>query len=145
MKLEDILAEWDKDSQLDRTKLDTVSLGLPQMHAKYIRILSHERLLLRKHEADYKTLKFDKHDFYVDGPSEDTPKTWIQQAPPRGRIIKTDVGRYMEADKDLINLSLRIGMQQEKIEILKSIVDTISRLGFQVKNAIDWMRFQNGT
>jgi hypothetical protein len=142
MKLEDIFAEWDVDSQLDRNKLDVVALGLPQMHAKYLRYLSHERLLLKKFEADYKTMKFDKHDFYVDGPNEETPPTWV--SPAKGRIIKTDVGRYLEADKDLINLSLKIGMQQEKIETLKSIVDTISRLGFQVKNAIDWMRFQSG-
>lgn len=144
MKLENILAEWDNDAQLDRTKLDIVALGLPQMHAKYIRCLSHERLILRKYEADMKTLKFDKFDFYCDGPSEDTPTTWIQSAPPRGRIIKTDVARYLDADKDIISLSLKIGMQQEKIETLKSIVDTVSRLGFQVKNAIDWMRFQSG-
>jgi hypothetical protein len=144
MKLEDILAEWDKDSQLDRTKLDIVALGLPQMHAKYIRLLSHERLLLRKYEAEYKTLKLDKHLFYVDGPDEEqVAKGW--KLPPKGRIVKSDVGPWLEADKDLITLSLKIGMQQEKIEILKSIVDVISRLGFQVKNAIDWMRFQNGS
>lgn len=143
MKLEDILTEWDKDSQLDRTKLDIVALGLPQMHAKYIRFLSHERLLLKKYEADYKTLKLDKQLFYVDGPDEEqVAKGW--QLPAKGRILKSDVGPWLEADKDIIALSLKIGMQQEKIETLKSIVDIISRLGFQVKNAIDWMRFQSG-
>lgn len=145
MKLEDILAEWEKDSQLDRTKLDSISLEQPKLVAKYLRIISHERLVLKKYEAEYKKLKFDKHEFYVDGPSEDHPKEWLENAPPRGRILKADVGRWLEADKDIINLSLKIGMQQEKIEVLKSIVDTISRLGFQVKNAIDWMRFQNGS
>lgn len=145
MKLENILAEWDVDSQLDRTKLDTVSLDLPKMHAKYLRILANERLLLKKYDAEYKQLKFDKYDFYCDGWSEDHPIEWKEQQPARGRILKADVGRYLEADKDIINLSLKMGMQNEKIEVLKSIVDTISRLGFQVKNAIDWMRFQNGS
>ncbi len=144
MKLEDILAEWDADSQLDRTKLDIVSLGIPQMHAKYIRLLSHERLVLRKYEADYKTLKFDKYEFYTEGWSEDHPKEWLEHIPPRGKILKADAGRWLEADKDIINLSLKIGMQNEKIDTLKSIVETVSRLGFQVKSAIDWMRFQSG-
>lgn len=145
MKLEDIFIEWDKDSQLDRTKLDIVALGIPQMHAKYIRMLSHERMVLLKHEADYKTLKADKHDFYVDGPNEDTPKEWIEDSRAYGkRVLKADAGRYLEADKDLINLSLKIGVQKEKIDVLKSYVDTISRLGFQVKSAIDWARFQSG-
>lgn len=144
MKLEDIFIEWDKDSQLDRTKLDIVALGIPQMHAKYIRLLSHERLLLTKYEADYKILKLDKQEFYVDGPNEEQlAKGWV--SPPKGRILKNDVAPYIDADKDIITLSLKIGMQKEKIEVLKSIVDTISRLGFQVKSAIDWMRFQNGS
>ena len=146
MKLEDIFAQWDNDSQLDRTKLDNVALGLPQMHAKYLRLLSHERLVLKKYEADYKTLKLDKQLFYVDGPSDETPKSWIEESRAFGkRVLKSDVGMYLEGDKDIINMSLKIGMQQEKVEVLKSIVDTISRLGFQVKNAIDWMRFQNGS
>jgi transposase len=145
MKLEDILSEWDKDSQLDRTKLDHIALDLPKLHAKYIRILSHERMVLTKYEAEYKQLKFDKYDFYVDGPSEDTPKEWIQDSPARGRIIKTEVGRYLEADKDIIALSLKIGLQKEKIDTLKSIVDIISRMGYQIRTAVDWQRFLNGS
>jgi hypothetical protein len=144
MKLEDILAEWDKDSQLDRTKLDLAALDIAKMHAKYIRILSNERMLLLKYEADYKRLKFDKYEYYDEGPSEDTPKEWLQESPPRGRIIKSEIPRYLEADKDIITLTLKIGLQKEKIETLKSIVDMISRLGFQIKNAIEWMRFMNG-
>lgn len=144
MKLEDIFVEWDKDSKLDRTKLDIVSLGIPQMHAKYIRLLSHERLLSKKLDADYKTLKLEKQIFYVDGPDEEqVAKGW--QLPPKGRIVKSDVGPWLEADKEIIALSLRIGMQQEKIEVLKSIVDTIGRLGFQVKSAVDWARMMNGS
>lgn len=144
MKLEDILAEWDKDSQLDRTKLDSVALDIPKMHAKYIRILSHERLLLAKYDAEFKELKLEKQIFYVDGPDEShIEKGW--EVPAKGRILKSDVGIWMEADKHIISQSLKIGLQKEKIEVLKSIVDMISRLGFQVKNAIEWMRFMNGS
>jgi hypothetical protein len=113
------------------------------MHAKYIRILSHERLVLKKLEADYKQLKLEKQEFYIDGPTKDQiDKGW--ELPAKGRIVKSEAGPYIEADKDIINLSLKIGMQQEKIEVLRSIVDTISRLGFQVKSAIEWTRFMSG-
>jgi hypothetical protein len=143
MKLEDIFTEWDQDSVLDKNKLDVVSLGIPQMHSKYAKILSHERLLLRKYEADFKQLKLDKHLFYIDGPTqEQVDKGW--ELPAKGRILKSDVGPWLEADKDLISLSLKIGMQLEKVETLKSILDIISRTGFQLKNAIDFMKFMNG-
>jgi hypothetical protein len=143
MKLEDILAEWDKDSQLDRTKLDTVALDIPKMHSKYLRILSHERLVLAKYDAEYKELKLEKQEYYVDGISdEQREKGW---EPFHRRILKSEVGTYLEADKDIIALTLKMGLQKEKIETAKSIIDIISRLGYQIRSAIDWAKFQNGS
>lgn len=144
MKLEDIFAEWDNDSQIDKTRLDAVSLGIPQLHAKYARYVSHERLVLKKYEAELKELKLEKHTFYVDGPTqEQLALGW--QLPPKGRILKSDVAPYMEADKDIIALSLKIGMQHEKIETLKTIMSELSSMRWNVRNAIDWMRFMNGS
>lgn len=143
MKLEDIFEEWDKDSQLDRTRLDITALGIAKLHSKYIKMLSHERMICLKLEASYKELKLEKQIFYVDGPTEEqVSKGW--ELPPKGRIIKSELSPWMEADRDLINLSLKIGLQKEKIEVLKSIVDIISRLGYQIRSAIDWAKFQNG-
>jgi hypothetical protein len=144
MKLEDILAEWDKDSQFDRTKLDSVALGIPKLHAKYIRMLSAERMLLTKYEADFKTLKFDKYEFFDEGPNETTPKEWIPAFPARGKPLKADIPRYLEADKDIINMVLKIGLQKEKIEAIKAIIDAVKNMNWNVRNAIDYMRFMNG-
>jgi hypothetical protein len=87
MKLEDILAEWDKDSQLDRTKLDSVALGIAKMHAKYIRILSQRENASTKYEAEYKRLKFDKYEFYDDGPRRHSKRV-DSGISSQGRIIK---------------------------------------------------------
>lgn len=144
MKLEDIFAEWDKDSSVDKTQLDVVALRIPQMHAKYAKILSNERLLLKKYESEFKELKLEKQLFYTDGPTEEQHKKgWV--LPPKGRIIKSDLAPWLEADKDLIALSLKIGMQNEKVETVKSIMDIISRLGYQVRSAVDWAKFMNGS
>jgi len=59
-------------------------------------------------------------------------------------ILKADLPMYMEADKDIIELNLRIGYQLEKIELLENIIKTISNRGFQIKNAIDWNKFIQG-
>jgi len=144
MKLEDIYAQWDQDCVLDRTQLDVVALRIPQMHAKYAKILSNERLLLRKYESEYKELKLQKQLFYTDGPTQEQHDAgW--ELPAKGRILKSDVAPWLEADKDLIAISLKIGMQNEKVDTVKSIMDIISKLGFQVKSAVDWARFMNGS
>ena len=54
MKLEDIQTFWEKDSQVDRTELGEEALKIPQLHSKYFKIYSQERLTLRKLEADMK-------------------------------------------------------------------------------------------
>ena len=143
MKLDDIFALWEQDSQIDRNALDDEALKLSQLHHKYHRIYTNERLVLRKYEAELKTLKLDKYEFYTQGPTKETQdRGW--QLPPIGKIIRSDVGQYLDADKDIIELNLRIGVQHEKIELLESIIKTISNRGFQIKTAVDWIKYTGG-
>lgn len=143
MKIDDIYNEWETDSHIDRTELGNESLKIPKLHHKYFKIFTHERLLLRKLEADLKQLKIMKHEFYTLGPTEEThEKGW--QLPPQGRILKSDVNNYIEADQDIVNLSLKIGIQHEKIELLQSIIKSLTNRGFNIKAAIDWEKFKVG-
>jgi hypothetical protein len=100
-------------------------------------------MLLRKHEADMKQLKLDKYEFLTQGPNEETKdKGW--KLPPKGMVLKGDIPMYLEADHDIINLSLKIGYQQEKLELLDSIIKSVMNRNFIIKNAIDWQKFTMG-
>jgi hypothetical protein len=143
MKLEEIFGQWKDDSVIDKTELGDEALKIPKLHHKYYQMFTHERLLLRKYEADFKNLKLSKYEFYTMGPTEESrDKGW--QLPARGMILKSDLPMYMEADKDIIDMSLRIGMQQEKIELLESIIKSLVNRGFQIKSAIEWTKFTMG-
>lgn len=144
MTIDDILEQWNKDVQIDRTELGDEALNIPKLHHKYYQIYVKEKLALRKFEADFKQLKLDKYEFLTQGPNEETKdKGW--KLPPKGMILKGDIPMYMEADEDVINLSLRIGYQQEKIELLDSIIKSIINRNFIIKNAIDWQKFTMGS
>ena len=143
MKIDDIYNEWEKDSQIDRTELGEESLKIPKLHHKYFKIFTHERLVLRKQEADLKQLKLEKQEFYTLGPTEEThERGW--QLPPRGKVLKSEVSHDIDADKDIVNLSLKIGIQQEKIELLESIIKSLTGRGFNIKAAIEWEKFKVG-
>lgn len=143
MKLEQIYAEWEKDSNIDITELGEESLKISKLHHKYFQILTYERVQHRKLEADLKVLRLDKHEFYTQGPTKETmDKGW--QLPPVGKILRSDVTNYLEADKDIIDLSLKIGIQSEKIDLLKSIITTLNNRGYNIKAAIDWEKFKMG-
>lgn len=143
MKIEDIFTQWEQDTQVDRTELGDEALKIPKLHHKYFQILVKEKMILRQYEADLKQLKLDKYEFYTQGPNEETKdKGW--RLPAKGMILKNDLPMYMEADQDIINQSLKIGLQQEKIELLDSIIKSIMNRNFIIKNAIDWQRFTMG-
>jgi hypothetical protein len=143
MKIEDILESWKEDVVIDRTELGDEALKIPKLHHKYYQMLVSERLILRKLESELKQLKLDKYEFLTQGPNEETKdKGW--KLPPKGMILKADLPMYMDADPDIINISLRIGMQQEKIELLDSVVKSIMNRNFVIKNAIDWQKFTMG-
>jgi len=120
MKLEDIFAEWEQDSRIDRSELGNEALNIPKLHHKYFKIFTNERLVLRKYEAELKQLKLAKNEFFTMGPTEEThAKGW--KLPPQGKILRSDVNHYVEADQEVIDMTLRIGIQQEKIINLHSL------------------------
>jgi len=143
MKLEEIHELWSIDSQLDQLELDSTALSIAKLHHKYYEILSKEKLILRKIESEAKCLRLDKYEFYTDGPTQDQIEMgW--KLPAKGKILRADVAMYLDGDSDIIQTNLRVAYQQEKINLLESIIKTISTLGWQVKSAIDFRRMQAG-
>jgi Recombination, repair and ssDNA binding protein UvsY len=144
MQIDEIMVLWEKDTVIDKTELDDESLNIPKLHSKYYNILIKEKLYLRKLEAELKQLRLDKYEFLTQGPNEDTKdKGW--RLPPKGMILKSDIPMYMDADQDMVDLTLKIGLQQEKIDFLDSIIKTIINRNFVIKNVLDWQKFTMGS
>lgn len=143
MTLNEIFEMWEKDSTTNPSELGNAALNLAKLHHKYYSVFSRERLILKKLESEMKTLKLEKQEFYIDGPTEDQiEKGW--KLPPKGRILKSDVSNYIEADHDIIQLNLKIAYQQEKVGALESIIRMIRDRGFHIKSAIDFEKFKVG-
>lgn len=143
MTLDEIFDLWKDDCDVDTANLGGAALDIAKLHHKYYKVFSKERLLYRKLEAEYKELKREKLEFYIDGPTqEQIEKGW--KLPAKGRILKADVNHYLDSDKDIININLKMAYQMEKLELLESIIKTVSNRGFQIRAAIDWAKFQTG-
>lgn len=144
MKLEDIFQIWREDSVIEKDELGDESLKISKLHQKYHEIYTNERLVLRKYEAQQKALKLEKYEFLTQGPTRETEeKGWI--LPDSGRVLKSEVNNYLDADSNIIEMNLKIGLQHEKIELLSSIIKLLMNRNFQIKNAIDFMKWQAGT
>jgi len=143
MNIESIHKEWEKDSAIDRTELGEEALRISSLHSKYLRLFTSERLLLIKLESDLKELKKEKYEFFIQGPTKETKdKGW--ELPARGMVLKPDIPIYMDADKQIIELSLKIGYQREKIDLLGDILKSINNRSYNIRAAIDFLKFTSG-
>ena len=143
MKLDEIQLMWERDAQIDRTELGEESLRIPQLHSKYFKIFSQERILLRKMEGDYKTLFKYKYEWFNGPISEESLKEHEWEPNPL-KILRTDIPMHMEADQLLQAQSLKVEMQREKVEFVEAIIKSLTTRGFQIKSAIEWERFKMG-
>ena len=142
MKLDQIHEMWDIDSKIDPTELDRESLKISELHAKYFRIFNKERLVLLKFEKELTVLRKDKYEFYTQGPSDEHLKRgWTY---PGGKILKNEANIYIDSDHDVVELSLKIAYQKEKIELLEHIIRSLNSRNFQIKHAIDFLRWSHG-
>ena len=141
MTLDELQAQAEKDLSIDDTELDLESLKTPQLHSQYLKTYSTYALMMKKAEGDYSKLHIKKWLFYTGkaDPQEYKDKNFDL------KVLRQDVDKFIDADDEIIR-------QRQKVEYLKQICkfceDTLKQInnrGFQIKNAIDWRRFTEGS
>ena len=143
MTLEEIYEEWAKDGEIDVLNVSRESSSIPKLHNKYFRLYMTEGLKLKKLRAEYKQLYKLKGEYYRGELDVEELKQYGWQ--PFGlRVLKSDVNSYVDADTDIINKTLKIGLQESIVEYLESIIKQINNRGFQLKTIVDWERFRTG-
>ena len=143
MTFEEVHQMWMKDSDIDDSNLGIESTRSHKLHATYYRLFHNESLKLKKLKKRYDILYLEKYEFYTQGPTkEDIEKGW--KLPAKGVILKNEVDKYLAADPDIINLSLKIAVQDELVTFIESVIYQINQRQWTIKNRIDWQKFLNG-
>lgn len=144
MKLEEILENWKNDCKIDNTDLANESLKSASLHAKYYEMYTRENLLLKKTEHEYRQLLKTKTEYYR-GRLSDTELNEYGWPQFEFKLVnKDDWETYLNADKDLINILLRVSLQEEKVNTLQDIIRAIHSRPYIIKNAIEFLKFSSG-
>ena len=139
--LEDLQEMWEKDAKIDRDNLHEESLNIPSLHAKYFELYNTIFLLRKKAEQQRKNIRHERYE-YFSGKAD--PE--VYQKDPFGKKIrdKDTMTKYLDADEKLSNSSLKIDYYDTMLVYLESILKVIQNRTFQIKNAIEFMRFNSG-
>ena len=141
-KLDDLLATWAKDSEIDRTEPGKALLDIPKLHSKYLNILSNHRLLVREAEFKYNRMRKIKWEYYTGKLDDDDLKKHGWE--PFPFVLKSDITTYLDADEDMNRYLAQKLMHEEIVEVCNSILKELNSRTYQLRSFIDWEKFIQG-
>ena len=140
MNIEELYDEIEKDLKIDDTELDLESIRTPQLHNKYLKLYTKHSLQLKKLQDDYKVMYRLKWEYYTGK----APSEIYASKPFDLKILKADIGIYLEADGELQQLGQRIAYTKEITNYLEKILREINNRNWTIRNTIEWKKFIHG-
>jgi len=132
---------WEKDSKIDVDNLHIESLNVPILHAKYFEIYNNLILLRKKSEQLRKNIRHEKYEYFT---GKADPEIYIDNPFPKKIRDKDTLQKYLDADEKLSQASLKVEYYDVILNYLESILKVLQNRTYQIKNAIEFMRFQSG-
>ena len=141
MDLEKIQAMWEKDSHIDPDNLHDESLKIPQLHSKYYTLYNTITLLREKAREQYSKVRLERYNYYTGkAPAE----VYVEEPFPYKVREKDAIQRHLDADDKMNKIDMKIKYYDVMLKFLEEIIRAISNRTYQIKNAIEWNKFQAG-
>ena len=141
LNLDMIQSMCEEDSKIDIDNLHEESLKVPQLHSKYHEMMNNLILLRAKAEQLKKNIRHDRYE-YFSGKAD--PDVYVENPFPKKIRDKETMQKYLDADEKLSEASMKIKYYDTMISYLDSILKQISNRTYQIKNSIEWHKFQAG-
>ena len=141
MNLEQIQEMWEKDSKIDPDNLHDESLKIPQLHSKYYTLYNTITLMREKARSQYSKVRLERYNYYTGkAPAE----AYIEEPFPYKVREKDAIQRHLDADDRMNKIDMKIKYYDSMLKFLEEIIRVVSNRTYQIKNAIEWNKFQAG-
>ena len=141
LDLDAIQKMWEQDCKIDPDNLHTESLNIASLHAKYFDIYNNVTLLKKKAEQQRKNIRHDRYEYYT---GKADPDVYVENPFPKKIRDKETLQKYLDADEKLSQVCLKIDYYDTMLNYIESILKMVQNRTFQIKNAIEFVRFTAG-
>ena len=141
MNLEQIQEMWEKDSKIDPDNLHDESLKIPQLHSKYYTLYNTITLLRERAREQYNKVRLERYNYYT---GKATAEVYAEEPFPYKVREKDAIQRHLEADDKMNKIDMKIKYQDIMLKFLEEVIRAVSNRTYQIKNAIEWNKFQAG-
>ena len=141
MNLEALQEQWKSDSVIDPEKYGEESTRIPQLHLRYMEIYNTYALMKKERQSEYRKMVREKWIYY----KGKAPAQKYKELPFDFKLMtKEEVNMFIESDDDIQKLQLKIDYIDQVLFFLDGVLKQVGSRNFQIKNAIEWERFQSG-
>jgi len=141
MNLENLQEMWKTDSIIDTEKYGEESVRIPQLHMRYMEFFNTFSLMKKDRESEMRMMVRDKWVFY----KGKAPASVYKEVPFDLKLTTNDeIKMFIAADDEVRKLQLKIDYIEQTIFFLDGVLRQINSRNYQIKNAIEWERFQSG-
>ena len=141
INLDKIQSMWQEDCKIDIDNMHEESIKVPQLHSKYHEILNNLILLRTKAQKIQKSVRHERYEYYS---GKAAPEVYQKEPFPKKVRDKDALIRYMDADERVSEANLKVEYYDVMINYTESILKQISNRTYQIKNSIEWHKFQAG-
>ena len=141
INLDKIQSMWQEDCKIDIDNMHEESIKVPQLHSKYHEILNNLILLRTKAQKIQKSVRHQRYEYYS---GKADPEVYQREPFPKKVRDKDALIRYMDADDRVSDANLKVEYYDVMINYTESILKQISNRTYQIKNSIEWHKFQAG-
>jgi len=141
INLDKIQSMWQEDCKIDIDNMHEESIKVPQLHSKYHEILNNLILLRTKAQKIQKSVRHERYEYYS---GKADPEVYEKEPFTKKVRDKDALIRYMDADDRVSDANLKVEYYDVMINYTESILKQISNRTYQIKNSIEWHKFQAG-
>ena len=142
--IEALMEEWSKDAPIDQIDPQKAMAKIPELHAKYLRILTHHNMVVKKIQSTYNERRRVKFEWYNGDLNNKEDLEHYGLEPFVKKIMKSEISNYIDSDQELNNILLKKVVHEEITDFCKAVLKELNNRTWQLKEYMAWERFIRG-
>ena len=143
IQIDDVIKEWEKDSEINKQDAGNESIGIAKLHSKYYKFLIQAKKQFRNCCTAYNKLSKVKTEYYLGLLSKEELNK-LGWEPFSMRVLRQDIQLYLDADSSVCKAGDAVEEAKVLVEFIESILKDLNQRNFQIRNLIEWNKFING-
>lgn len=141
---EQLMEEWKKDCQIDRTDLMSTMYSHPILHSKYLTHLQTYKLQVRKLTMQYQKMRSVKQRYFAGEMTKEQldERGWQQYL--FKKPLKSEMETLIDADEDIQLIQEKALYIEGLVQATEMIMKDIGNRYYLFKNLVEYEKFQAG-